>query len=176
MENISKKKKKLLATLNHLISRVFFLGLNFFNFLTGCDTQCSKNLNKVQLLGEVVLHGVSQKALNNERFFLNICFKRTEAHRATTCTHFCYCTIFPLLEHHALWVRLSKKFSSITNYFYQFNPLCVFFLLFWFVNLSFFNHHASNPLFCYILITLIYTNLFFSFSLSPLEQSSSFWF
>ena len=93
--------------------------------------------------------------------FLNICFKRTEAHRATTCTHFCYCTIFPLLEHHALWVRLSKKFSSITNYFYQFNPLCVFFLLFWFVNLSFFNHHASNPLFCYILITLIYTNLFF---------------
>ena len=113
-----KRKKKLLATLNHLISRVFFLGLNFFNFLTGCDTQCSKNLNKVQLLGEVVLHGVSQKALNNERFFLNICFKRTEAHRATTCTHFCYCTIFPLLEHHALWVRLSKKFSSITNYFY----------------------------------------------------------
>ena len=76
MENISKKKKKLLATLNHLISRVFFLGLNFFNFLTGCDTQCSKNLNKVQLLGEVVLHGLSQKALLTMKGFFKNLFQK----------------------------------------------------------------------------------------------------
>ena len=76
-KTFQKRKKKLLATLNHLISRVFFcLGLNFFNFLTGCDTQCSKNLNKVQLLGEVVLHGLSQKALLTMKGFFKNLFQK----------------------------------------------------------------------------------------------------